>query len=60
MWARELTPSETMSFPGYNAKKLNLEFIQSRINFKTWNSLKYYASKKYKIILNYSEINVGL
>jgi len=45
MWARDLTPSETMSSPGYNAEKLNVEFVQSRINFKTWNSSRYYASK---------------
>ena len=45
MWARELTLSKTMSFPKYNAEKLILEFIESRINFKTWNNSRYYASK---------------
>ena len=35
MGARDLTPSETMSFLGYDAEKLNVEFVQSRINFKT-------------------------
>ena len=45
MWAQDLTPSETMSFLGYDAEKLNVEFVQSRINFKTRNSSRHYASK---------------